>query len=339
MVVATLSSVDGRAETALLSEKEVPRITFENISPPFNQYDYFQNRFFFPFEYKASSFSLINAWWLAEASTLVYSDDAFAWQRLRQAGFEQIQFFERSGTYCFLAANGRFAIVAFRGSEIWKRGEHFDAQRILADMKTNIDIRLPVWTQGGRVHSGFKTALEEVWNMLRPEIERLQSHGIKIWLTGHSLGAALATLAADRLQDVPGLYTFGSPRVGDRGFQAHFHVPAYRVVNGKDIVASVPGKNPFRHVGELVWIDPDGGLYDHPDAEGKPDDPGCSEDANPSGDTSEGLQIDSGVLLPRAFRDHCPLLYTTLLWNALVERLDDGDGGAPQDAVFPCNAN
>ena len=329
MVVATLSSIDGRAETALVSRKEVPRITFENISPPFNQYDYFQNRYFFPFEYDASSFSLINAWWLAEASTLVYSDDAFAWQRLRQAGFEQIQFFERSGTYCFLAANGRFAIVAFRGSEIWKRGEHFDAQRILADMKTNIDIRLSVWAQGGRVHSGFKAALEEVWNMLRPEIERLQSHGIKIWLTGHSLGAALATLAADRLQDVQGLYTFGSPRVGDKEFRAHFHVHAYRVVNNTDIVASMPGQGPYFHVGELIRIGPNGNLNDTPAARGEADAAGRSGNADNTGARPQEFQLDPDILLPRSFRDHNPMLYATFLWNALVQRLDDGGRATP----------
>ena len=100
-------SPGGRKRPALC-KKEVPRITFENISPPFDQYDYFQNHLFFPFEYDASSFSLINAWWLAEASTLVYSDAAYAWQRLRQAGFKQVQFIEHAGTYCFVAANEPF---------------------------------------------------------------------------------------------------------------------------------------------------------------------------------------------------------------------------------------
>lgn len=320
MAAAMLVPVNGQAQTTPLCKKEVPRITFDNISPPFDQFDYFQNHLFFPFEYGASSFSLINAWWLAEASTLVYSDAAYALQRLRQAGFEQVQFIEHAGTYCFVAANDRFAIVAFRGSEIWRREEHFDAQRILADLKTNIDIRFSDWSEGERVHSGFKGALEEVWTVLKPEIEKLQAKGIRIWLTGHSLGAALATLAADRLDDVQGLYTFGSPRVGDRGFQAHFHVHAYRVVNGKDIVPTVPGEGPFRHVGEHVWIAHDGSLQDRSGREGELLDNGCGEEINASGDTVKGSQIDSGLIIPRAFRDHNPMLYSIFLWNALVEK-------------------
>jgi hypothetical protein len=319
ILFAMMAALPGRAETPALCKKEVPRITFENISPPFDQYDYFQNRLLFPFEYDASSFSLINAWWLAEISTLVYSDTAYIWQRLRQAGFKQVQFIQHSGTYCFVAAHERFAIVAFRGSEIWRRGEGFDAQRILADMKTNIDIRLSYWADGERVHSGFKSALEDVWTALLPEIETLQTEGLKIWIAGHSLGAALATLAADRLQDVQGLYTFGSPRIGDKGFQAHFQVQAYRVVNGKDIVATVPGEGPFRHVGERVWIAPNGSLQGRSGREGELLDSGCGEEINSSGDTAKGSQIDSGLLIPHAFRDHNPMLYSIFLWNALVE--------------------
>jgi triacylglycerol lipase len=322
MVATVLLSIDGRAEATPLCKKEVPRITFENISPPFDQYDYFQNCQYFPFQYAASSFSVINAWWLAEASTLVYSDATYAWQRLRLAGFDHIQFFEHAGTYCFVAANSRFAIVAFRGSEIWRREEHFDAQRILADLKTNIDIRLSDWAEGERVHSGFKTAMDEIWGKLGPEIEKLETQGLKIWLTGHSLGAALATLAADRLQDVQGLYTFGSPRVGDKGFQAHFQVPAFRVVNGKDIVETVPGKDPFRHIGERVWIVSDGRLQYRNGHGGDATETACREDSNSSGDTVKGLQIDSGLLIPHAFRDHNPMLYSIFLWNALVESMD-----------------
>ncbi len=79
-----------------------------------------------------------------------------------------------------------------------------------------------------------------------------------IWLTGHSLGGALATIAAYRLlkmgMNVHGLYTFGSPRVGNYGFVHDFRVLAFqrglkgqgnegnlqRFMNHNDIVARVP---------------------------------------------------------------------------------------------------
>lgn len=323
LIVVMLLPIDGRAERTLFFKKEVPRITFENISPPFDQYDYFLNGHSLPFEYDASSFSLINAWWLAEVSTLVYSDAAYIWQRLRQAGFKQVQFIQHDGTYGFVAAHERFAIVAFRGSEIWRREEHFDIQRILADLKTNIDIRLSDWAEGERVHSGFKAALEDVWAVLQPEIEKLQHQGLKIWLTGHSLGAALATLAADRLPDVQGLYTFGSPRVGDEEFEAQFSVHAYRVVNGKDVVTSVPAKDPFRHVGERIHIDAESVIENGHEIDARLEGASCRKDPQTSEETRETVMIDSGILIPHAFRDHNPMLYGILLWNALVDSLAD----------------
>ena len=242
------------ADPASICRKEIPKITFKNLSPPYKNYSYFRNRQLFPFEYRASSFSLVNAWWLAEASTLVYADEAYVKQRFRMVGLNRVEFFNRSGTQFFIAANDRFAIIAFRGSEIWKRNERFDPTQIIADIKTNIDIRLSDWVQGGKVHNGFKSALEDVWDELLCEVENLRAQGVKIWLTGHSLGAALATLAADRLQVVQGLYTFGSPRVGDQTFEARFRLKAFRVVNGNDIVPSVPPEGPFRHVGEPKLI-------------------------------------------------------------------------------------
>ena len=79
-------------------------------------------------------------------------------------------------------------------------------------------------------------------NWLTPETQ--------IYVTGHSLGAALATLAAvhiekllkDRELDIPvHLYTFASPRVGDRTFANHCQaIDAYRIINSEDLIQSIP---------------------------------------------------------------------------------------------------
>ena len=319
-VSAFLSSGWG-AEPTPLCKKEIPEITFKNLSPPYREYAYFQHHQFIPFEYKASVFSLINAWWLAEASTLVYADEAYVNQRFSEAGLKRVKFFNRSGTQCFIASNSRFAIIAFRGSEIWKRNERFDPGQAIADFKTNIDIRLSDWIRGGRVHSGFKAALDEVWDEMLPEIENLENQGLKIWVTGHSLGAALATLAADRLQDVQGLYTFGSPRVGDQGFQERFQLKAFRVVNGNDIVASIPAEGPYHHVGELKFIDPKSGINDRPGLVEESDGTPCIDPSNASESGKESQKFDSSVFIPSWIRNHVPLLYSILLWNELVENL------------------
>jgi pimeloyl-ACP methyl ester carboxylesterase len=62
-----------------------------------------------------------------------------------------------------------------------------------------------------------------------------------VYVTGHSLGAAMATIAASRIQDrVTALITFGSPRVGDTAFVKSLVVDHYRVQNNCDDVTKVP---------------------------------------------------------------------------------------------------
>ena len=139
----------------------------------------------------------------------------------------------------------------------------------------------------------------------------------KIWMTGHSLGAALATLAADRYGNVQGVYTFGSPRVGDGAFKKNFEVEAYRIVNNKDIVTRVPPPGRYKHVGDIKFIDADGNIHDHViEKEGLPDLPRDEL----YGQENSNQQNKRGFmsLIPDSFKDHVPLLYTIHLWNNVV---------------------
>ena len=306
------------AETTQVCKKEIPEITFKNLSPPYKDYVYFQHHALFPFQHRSPSFSLVNAWWLVEASTLVYADEAYVRQRFSAAGLNRIKFFSKLSTQCFIASNGRFAIVAFRGSEGWKLNEPFDPWQVVADWTTDFDIRLTDWVRGGRVHRGFRDALEEVWADILPYMKKLEDQGCKIWVTGHSLGAALATLAADRIQNVQGLYTFGSPRVGDREFQENFRLRAYRVVNGDDLVSRVPPAGIYRHVGELKIIDRQGSIHDGLTAKEEGNAP-CRDPSDTSGGLKENKASDLSQLIPDSIRDHVPLLYAIFLWNNLVD--------------------
>ena len=77
----------------------------------------------------------------------------------------------------------------------------------------------------GKVHLGIATALDFVWDSFKDRI----SADRPLFITGHSLGGGLATLAAARLsqgRDVHGVYTFGSPRVGDSEFAQQFQTEA-----------------------------------------------------------------------------------------------------------------
>ena len=79
----------------------------------------------------------------------------------------------------------------------------------------------------GKVHSGFKDALHEIWTDLLATLKQFQDNQQTLWFCGHSLGGALATLAVAELIgnnkiEVNGLYTIGQPRVGDSKFAKHF---------------------------------------------------------------------------------------------------------------------
>ena len=92
----------------------------------------------------------------------------------------------------------------------------------------------------GTAHRGFDRAYSSIATQLGECLA--QTENLPIYLTGHSLGGALATLAALYLP-IDGLaacYTFGSPRVGDSGLADRNRVPIYRIVNGVDPIPSLP---------------------------------------------------------------------------------------------------
>ena len=224
-----------------LVKKDLHELSSDNLAPPYKDYDYFKNCDKLPFRYQANKFEMINAWWMIEAATLVYAEPEFVTEKFKQnAGFQEVEYFSDRVTQCYIASNERFAFVAFRGSEIKLREGESDPSYIFADWLANFDFLPEKWEQGGNVHRGFKAAIIEVWSDLDDYISRLKKNNRKIWITGHSLGAALATLAAAGNLSVQGLYTFGSPRVGDLEFKAHFTTNTYRFVNNNDIVTRVP---------------------------------------------------------------------------------------------------
>jgi len=321
IILASIGAFLAQNEAQQVSQsekKEIPKITFKNLSPPYKDYAYFQGRKKYIFQFNATSFNIINAWWLAEASTLVYADEDFVRSRFETAGLPEVEFFENQSTQCYVANNDKFAIVAFRGSEIWKKRESFDLNEVVADLKTNIDIRLTDWEQGGKVHRGFKKALDEVWFDVLPHIGKLHDKGCKIWTTGHSLGAALATLFASRYGNVQGVYTFGSPRVGNDAFREHINVKIYRIVNNADIVSQVPPRGAYVHAGELKFIDSDGIIRDTM-IENEPVVNQPRDETYGRGNTKQPKKNSFAGFVPAVVRDHVPLLYAIHLWNNIIE--------------------
>jgi len=311
-----------RKETIFMDQlikKERPEITVDNLAPPYPDYEFFENCDRLPFRYQANMFTMVNAWWLIEASTLVYADPPIAIEKFKQtAGFTEVIYLEEKVTQCFVASNDKFAIVAFRGSEARLRKGDSNPGYIYADWLANFNFLPEEWDHGGKVHRGFKAALSEVWNELEDHLTKLQKNNLKIWVTGHSLGAALATLAAHRYGNVQGLYTFGSPRVGDQDFKNDFNVNAYRFANNSDIVTKVPPSNMYRHVGEFKYIDSEGTIHDNTNRWERRSDEiqGKFKNVfNALGQTQKGL---TKVLLDPIV-DHVPTLYATHIWNNIPE--------------------
>jgi triacylglycerol lipase len=168
------------------------------------RYVHFENAADHRFQPDPTGFPRVNVWWLSDAALLSYWDPASAKAIFERAGL-QSEFVKEGSTDCYVAWQDEFVIVVFRGTE---SNEWRD---ILTDAKTTL---VPwTWTVGN-VHLGFKEAITTIW----PTLERLLndlSRSRTVWFCGHSLGAALAVLAADRFRDTRGVCTIGCPRVGD----------------------------------------------------------------------------------------------------------------------------
>lgn len=203
-----------------------------------------------------------NAVALAEVARLAYSDAGSITTTALQWGFPRSRFLDKRDTQAYVMANGQTIVVAFRGTQPDK----------LLDWMSDCDT-LFVNGPFGRVHNGFNLALSQVWEELIATVTEFQDQGQSLWLTGHSLGAALATLASARWreQDKPvnGLYHFGSPRVGDRVFERSFDqdfaARNFRFVNNADLVTRVPLRvMGYSHAGTMLYFTDKGELTADP---------------------------------------------------------------------------
>ena len=210
------------------------------------------------FEAKAMEFSVANAKWCAEASLHSYENgiDSLVTETW---GCQRFEAFSREDTQGFVMGSVDVIVVAFRGTEIDRKRDWLsDGDCVLT--------RAGVW---GLVHRGFARALDCVWPTVTQLVSDYRDNGQTIWYTGHSLGGALAVLAAARSmmngQNVWGVYTFGQPRVGDVDFVNGFEQLAgnrlFRFVNNNDIVPRVPPRAlGYGDVGVLRYFNAAGAL-------------------------------------------------------------------------------
>jgi len=184
--------------------------------------------------------------YFACCAQLAYKKPNITEKYFRQAGFTSINLLDYEGAQCYLLSNKDTAVIVFRGTEPKQKSD------IWADLKT--------WKKKsqtkGSIHSGFMGETDKVWESVNKFVR--DNKDKNLYIAGHSLGGAMASVASSRLQQHPPLkmtYTYGSPRVGNsswRNFQTWSH---QRMQNNNDVVTQTPPMLlGFRHHVPSVYI-------------------------------------------------------------------------------------
>jgi triacylglycerol lipase len=171
----------------------------------------------------------------AKLSALAYADLKTVRKQIKALGFTGAAFYDHSGAQAYRIWNKEDMVISCRGTE----------PTCFNDIKADLKV-MPVLSETiSRVHRGFKQEVDDLWPMITKDL-LAKPHTQNLWFTGHSLGAAMATIMASRclyckeLPDPVELYTFGSPRVGWKGYVVHLGVTHHRWVNNNDVVTRVP---------------------------------------------------------------------------------------------------
>ena len=219
-----------------------------------------------------------NAYWMAVLCDLVYTqkegspkpDEATILQDLQaqDSSFESVIGFSKNSSQAMFVEHADYLAMVFRGTDM---GAGFiESAR---DWLDNLNA-FPEEVLFGSFHRGFWNATHDIWSDMDEAYQTARSKKKRpLFITGHSLGGAMATIAASIFihSDRPftSVYTFGQPRVMDREATRIFNTEIgdrfFRFQNNSDIVSRLPARAMgYRHVGKCVYIDVDGDIHDDP---------------------------------------------------------------------------
>ena len=186
----------------------------------------------------------------AKISATTYDNPKDSKNKFKALGYTIVQFFDVDGAQGYLLKGADSHVLSFRGTEVTEKSD------VLADLKAGKNLE----ASGGKVHVGFKDELNKLWPAITVSLANIDA----LYVTGHSLGAAMATIAASRIQTkVIALVTFGSPRAGNQEFVNSLSVTHYRVQNNCDDVTKVPFLlMGFAHHGTHKYMNFDGEFRD-----------------------------------------------------------------------------
>jgi hypothetical protein len=196
-----------------------------------------------------------NAVALALAADLAYLPPDKGTEEFRKLFGMEALLISQDNTQVYVATNDRAIVAAFRGSEAptsidgLKDWLLTDAVNLLILPEGRLGTDLAAAGVGARFHKGFVGALAEIWDPLFAAVDaEMKKAERPLWITGHSLGGALALLAAWLFQrkfiPVHQVYTFGAPMIGNveaaKAFDQALPDKIYRYVNISDPVPRLP---------------------------------------------------------------------------------------------------
>lgn len=226
-----------RSAARVADPGEVPLTIHSRLSGPIEELSFAQRSLLF-----------------AELSMIAYNDQDEAGRAGEAIGLADVTFYDRDGSQAYRLRNDHDCVIVCRGTEPnqWN------------DIRADANATSVVAETIGRVHGGFKQEVDDLWPMLETA---LMGNDQPLWFCGHSLGGAMATICAGRCMlshinsNPRQLYTYGSPRVGDKTYVNYVHLDHFRFVHNNDIVTRMPPVfMGFRHAGREIYIDRHGQL-------------------------------------------------------------------------------
>ena len=198
-------------------------------------------------------------------------------------GMKEFSFINNDSTSTNLVvmSDEHSVIIIFRGSEIKGGLRTFRKDWLLTDARCKM--MMVDNFNNSYVHTGFWNSYLSVRDTLINTLLAYQTTNKKIFITGHSLGGALAILAAADLSQHNmkpfSVYTFANPRTGTTGFADFYtslNIPTFRYVNENDLVPMLPPVKAFhrincpspakdcgkyQHIGTIYNIHKDGKVF------------------------------------------------------------------------------
>ena len=162
---------------------------------------------------------------MAILSGTAYKEPEFAKKVFTKHGFTKSKFIDIDGAQCYIIWDNEDTIIAFRGTE----------PKEMSDVKADLNaLKKKGFLDKGDVHAGFQGEINKIWDTLVKTISTSKTNNFYI---------------------VKCLYTYGSPRVGDKKWVKTMQVPHYRYQNNNDVVCRVPfWIMGYRHHGTNVYL-------------------------------------------------------------------------------------